>query len=111
MASLEVLKKEFLEYLEIEKGRSVKTVENYDRYLKRFFNFSKATGVKDITEDMVRRYRLWLNRYANENGENLSKPTQNYYIIALRMFLKYLSKRNVPALDEIGRRRVGKECR
>jgi len=99
MASLEVLKKEFLEYLEIEKGRSVKTVENYDRYLKRFFNFSKATGVKDITEDMVRRYRLWLNRYANENGENLSKPTQNYYIIALRMFLKYLSKRNVPALD------------
>src|SRR3989344_4458709 len=99
MASLEVLKKEFLEYLEIEKGRSVKTVENYDRYLKRFLNFSKATGVKDITEDMVRRYRLWLNRYANENGENLSKPTQNYYIIALRMFLKYLSKRNVPALD------------
>ena len=94
-----MLKKEFLEYLEIEKGRSVKTVENYDRYLKRFFNFSKATGVKDITEDMVRRYRLWLNRYANENGENLSKPTQNYYIIALRMFLKYLSKRNVPALD------------
>ncbi|OGF82869.1 hypothetical protein A2924_01535 [Candidatus Giovannonibacteria bacterium RIFCSPLOWO2_01_FULL_44_16] len=99
MASLEALKKEFLEYLEIEKGRSVKTVENYDRYLKRFFDFSKATGAKDITEDMVRRYRLWLNRLQDENGENLSRATQNYYIIALRMFLKYLSRRNVPALD------------
>lgn len=99
MASLETLKKEFLEYLEIEKGRSVKTVENYDRYLKRFFEFSKVGSAKNITEDAVRRYRIWLNRYEDENGENLSKQTQNYYIIALRMFLKYLAKRNVESLD------------
>ncbi|MDO8523097.1 MAG: tyrosine-type recombinase/integrase [bacterium] len=93
MTSVEKLKKEFLEYLEIEKGRSVKTVENYDRYLKRFFEFSKISSADGIDEDIVRKYRLYLNR------ANLDKPTQNYYIIALRMFLKYLSRRNVKSLD------------
>ena len=93
MAKIAQLKKEFLEYLEIEKGRAVKTVENYDRYLKRFFDFAKISAPKDITEDIVRKYRLYLNR------ANLDKPTQNYYVIALRMFLKYLAKRNIESLD------------
>src|SRR3989344_753618 len=99
MARIDELKKEFLEYLEIEKGRSLKTVENYDRYLKRFFEFSKVMSAGGIDEDIVRKYRLWLNRFKDEKGKELSKSTQNYYIIALRMFLKYLSRRNVPALD------------
>lgn len=93
MTSLEKLKKEFLEYLEIEKGRSVKTIENYDRYLKRFFEFAKIGGPNGINEDIVRKYRLTLNR------AGLDKKTQNYYIIALRMFLKYLAKRDVNSLD------------
>src|SRR3989344_210173 len=93
MESVAKLKKEFLEYLEIEKGRAVKTVENYDRYLKRFFEFSKISSAGGINEDVVRKYRLYLNR------ANLDKPTQNYYVIALRMFLKYLAKRNVESLD------------
>src|SRR3990167_1248393 len=93
MTKLDQLKKEFLEYLEIEKGRAGKTVENYDRYLKRFFDFAKISAPKDITEDIVRKYRLYLNR------ANLDKPTQNYYVIALRMFLKYLAKRNIESLD------------
>src|SRR3989338_8534644 len=93
MENVAKLKKEFLEYLEIEKGRAVKTVENYDRYLKKFFDFAKISAPKDITEDIVRKYRLYLNR------ANLDKPTQNYYVIALRMFLKYLSKRNIESLD------------
>ena len=93
MESVAKLKKEFLEYLEIEKGRAVKTVENYDRYLKRFFLFAKISEPKNISEDLIRKYRLYLNR------ANLDKPTQNYYVIALRMFLKYLSKRNIESLD------------
>ncbi|KKS95552.1 hypothetical protein A3B05_01715 [Candidatus Giovannonibacteria bacterium RIFCSPLOWO2_01_FULL_43_160] len=93
MENVAKLKKEFLEYLEIEKGRAVKTVENYDRYLKRFFAFSKISAPKDISEEIVRKYRIYLNR------ANLDKNTQNYYIIALRMFLKYLSKRNIDSLD------------
>ena len=93
MESVAKLKKEFLEYLEIEKGRAVKTVENYDRYLKKFFEFSKISSAGGINEDIVRKYRLYLNR------ANLDKPTQNYYVIALRMFLKYLAKRNIESLD------------
>ena len=93
MENVAKLKKEFLEYLEIEKGRSVKTVENYDHYLKRFFEFAKIGSPESITEDLVRKYRLYLNR------ADLDKPTQNYHVIALRMFLKYLSKRNIESLD------------
>ena len=93
MANIQQLKKQFLEYLEIEKGRSVKTIENYDRYLKRFLGFAKISGAGDITEDLVRKYRLNLNR------ANLDKPTQNYHIIALRMFLKYLARHDIETLD------------
>lgn len=91
------LKQEFLEYIEIEKGRSINTVKNYDRYLNRFINFAKVTSPSDITEDKVREFRLWLNRQATGNnaytGETLKKKTQNYYLIALRTFLKFLLKR------------------
>lgn len=90
--NLKNLRKEFLEYLEIEKGRSLKTVENYDRYLSRFLAFSKISEPKDITDEIVRKFRLWLNR------EDLKKKTQNYYLIALRVFLKYLAKRGIKTI-------------
>ena len=98
------LKQQFLEHLEIERGRSLKTVENYDRYLKRFFQFTGIKNPKDITEEALRKYRLWLNRQSNHSKttgipENLNKKTQNYYLIALRMFLKYLLKRRVDSLS------------
>ncbi|MFC1751526.1 site-specific tyrosine recombinase/integron integrase [Patescibacteria group bacterium] len=83
--NIEELKKQFLEHVEIEKGRSVKTVENYDRYLNNFLEFSKAKHPKDITSKIVRKYRLYLNK------KGLKKKTQNYYLIALRSFLKYLA--------------------
>lgn len=92
------LRKEFLEYLEIEKGRSLKTVENYDRYLKRFLNFSKIREPREINDDLVRRYRLWLNRQKIAEGEEIKRKTQNYYLIGLRAFLKYLAKRGIEAL-------------
>ena len=96
---LERLKREFLEYTEIEKGRSLKTVENYDRYLSRFLVFSKAKKSSDITDDGVRKYRLWLNRQTASGNETLKKKTQNYYLIALRAFLKYLMKRGLKTLS------------
>lgn len=100
MSDIKKLKQEFLEYLEIEKGRSLKTVENYDRYLTRFFDFLKITDPKQITDDKVREFRLWLNRQKpNQKKEDtLKKKTQNYYLIALRVFLKYLIKRDVKSL-------------
>ncbi len=102
-SELERLKREFLEYIEIERGRSLKTVENYDRYLTKFLKFSKLSDAGDISDDILREYRLWLNRQVTGNnratGETLSKKTQNYHLIALRTFLKYLAKREVQSLS------------
>ncbi|OGI88872.1 hypothetical protein A2914_02855 [Candidatus Nomurabacteria bacterium RIFCSPLOWO2_01_FULL_41_21] len=102
MASLKALKTQFLEYIEIEKGRSLHTVENYDRYLSRFLNYTKNDAPDKISDNMVREFRLWLNRQSTGNnraeGVTLSKKTQNYYLIALRAFLKYLARENIKTL-------------
>ena len=97
-ATLKDLKSHFLEYLEIEKGRSVKTVENYDRYLMRFLNYAKVTKPIDVTESMVREFRIHLNRANGTNG-TMKKNTQNYHLIALRAFLKFMRKRDVESLN------------
>ncbi|MBX4189559.1 tyrosine-type recombinase/integrase [Candidatus Parcubacteria bacterium] len=103
VSQIEKLKREFLEHTEIERGRSLKTIENYDHYLSRFLSFSKIKRPEDITEILVREFRLWLNRQSTGNnratGETLSRKTQNYYMIALRAFLKFLAKRGVKTLS------------
>jgi site-specific recombinase XerD len=101
--TLRELKREFLEYLEIEKGRSILTVRNYDHYLTRFLDYAKVEDPGDLTETHVREYRLWLNRQpgtkVGRNMETLKPKTRNYYLIALRAFLKYLRKRGVESLN------------
>ncbi len=92
------LKTEYLEYLEIEKDRSQKTIENYNHYLERFLQWAKISSPTDIMDDLVRRYRLELNRFSGEKGRPLKKITQNYHVIALRNFLKYLAKRDIKTL-------------
>lgn len=94
MTNIGELLKDYLDYLEIEKNRSIKTRVNYERYLKKFFEFSKVLKPEQITPEMVRQYRLWLNRQANQDGRELKKITQNYYLIGLRNFLKYLARRD-----------------
>ncbi len=96
--NLRQLKKEYLEYLEIERGRSLKTVENYNRYLSSFLNFAKIDKPQGVTDELVRQYRLWLNRQTTKSDNTLKKKTQNYYLIALRGFLKYLVKREINSL-------------
>ena len=98
MADLKELKSQFLEYLEIEKGRSIKTVENYDRYLSRFLAHTKVVAPGTITEAMVREFRLHLNRQDGVDG-TMKHKTQNYYLIALRAFLKFLRKRDIESLN------------
>ncbi len=97
--NIEQLKREFLEHLEIEKGRSLNTVSNYDRYLTCFLKFAKRADPDSITDECVREYRLWLNRQKGTGSETLKRKTQNYYLIALRAFLKYLRKRGVESLS------------
>jgi site-specific recombinase XerD len=99
---IDKLKREFLEYLEIEKGRAIRTVENYEHYLTVFFEFAKIKSPGDIDDKAVREFRLWLNRQSTGNnrqtGNTVSKKTQNYYMVALRVFLKYLVKRGIKAM-------------
>lgn len=86
---------DFLEYLEIEKNRSAKTIENYQHYLARFIEWSKVKDPEAIDAELIRQYRLLLNRHTDARGKTLSKITQNFHVIALRNFLKYLSKRDI----------------
>lgn len=90
---------DFIEHLEVEGGRAVRTTENYQRYLERFMEFTGDITVDKITTEIVRKYRLWLNRYENESGQSLALITQNYHLIALRGFLIYLSRRDIPSLN------------
>ncbi len=103
MVSLKRFKTQFLEYVEIEKGRALKTVENYDHYLTRFLEFIKNDNPMAITDSSVREFRLWLNRqstgHEKDKAKTLSKKTQNYYLIALRAFLKYLARQEVKTLS------------
>lgn len=90
---------DFLEHLEVEGGRSQKTIINYQLYLERFIDFAGDIDVEKITSELIRQYRLWLNRYKNDNtGEELSLITQSYHLIALRGLLTYLSRRNIKSL-------------
>ncbi len=106
------LKQQFLEYMEIERGRAIRTVENYNHYLTVFFEQTKITSPEAITNEKVREFRLWLNRQSNGNnratGETIKKKTQNYYLIALRTFLKFLAKRGIGSLpsDQIELARI-----
>jgi len=93
MNKIKELEKEYLDYLEIEKNRSPKTRDNYRRYLDDFIKTTEVKKPEDITESVVREYRIKLAR------RNIKKITQSYYIIGLRNFLKYLIKRDIETLS------------
>jgi site-specific recombinase XerD len=90
---------DYIEDIEVSGGRSAKTAENYRLYLERFVEFTNNIEVEKITTETIRKYRLWLNRYKNENDDELATITQSYHLIALRGFLGYLSKRDIPSLS------------
>lgn len=91
-------KTDFLEYLEIEQNRSQKTIANYDHYLTRLIDYAGDIKVGDIDSELIRKWRLWLNRLGTNTSDELQKNTQNYHLIALRGFLKFCAKRDIPAL-------------
>lgn len=94
---------QFLEYLELEQNRSSKTIQNYSHYLTRLSDFAGEIKLKDIDEELIRKWRLWLNRLGTNTSDEMSKVTQNYHLIALRSFLKFCTKRgwDVIAADKI----------
>lgn len=93
MSEIERYLKAYLDYLEVEKNRSVKTRENYERYLRHFISDTAVKTPTGVTEDVVRGFRLRLAR------KNLKKATQSYYVIAVRNFLRYLIKRGLKVIS------------
>jgi site-specific recombinase XerD len=116
--NLSILVTDFLEHLEIERNVSKLTIRNYRHYLTRFLDFlaygsspSPAPDPetrqvkwdfltpKSISADSIREYRLYLSRFTDEKGMTLKRVTQNYHLIALRSFLKYCLKRDIPVVS------------
>lgn len=98
--TLSVLITDFLEYLELERNVSQLTIRNYDHYLKRFLDFAGDIDPKDIDLGQVRKYRLYLSRWADpKTKKTLKRITQNYFMIALRAFLRYLARIDVVTLS------------
>ena len=92
--------KNFLQYLEVSQNKSKKTIENYRDYLKRFEDFvSEDLDVRDINLAKITNYRIYLNRFLDAKNRPLSKTTQNYHVIAIRAFLKYLAKNDIKSLS------------
>ncbi|MDQ3065268.1 MAG: tyrosine-type recombinase/integrase [bacterium] len=92
-------KTDFLEHLEIEQNRSQKTIVNYDHYLTRLIDFAgEDLKISEIDSELLRKWRLWLNRLGTNVSDELQKNTQNYHLIALRSFLRYCAKRDISAL-------------
>lgn len=105
---------EFLQYLELEKGRSKKTINSYRLSLEKFYSFANDIAPEKITLDLIKKYRLWLNgstplvrlrspqatisRLPQTATRELKKITQNYHLIVLRAFLKYLAKNDIKTL-------------
>ncbi len=90
---------DFLEYLEIEQNRSQRTISNYDHYLTRLVDYAGDIDISDVTPELIRKWRLWLNRLGTNTSDELGKNTQNYHLIALRSFLKFCSKRGITAIS------------
>ncbi len=98
MAKLSSHLRPFLEHLEVEKGRSALTIRNYEFYLKRFIDWAEDPQTERIDQEIIHNYRLHLNRLESRGEGTLKKSTQNYHLIALRVFLKFLSKRDVKTM-------------
>lgn len=90
---------DFVEHLEVERGRSSRTAENYRLYLERLVEFLGDIDIETLTPEMIRKYRLWLNRYTNAQDDELSLATQNFHLVALRGLLRYTSNRDIQTVS------------
>lgn len=92
----------FLEHLEVERNVSRLTVRNYNHYLTRFVDWLETQQCHDLLKldsDLIRRYRVYLSQYTDSIGRTLSMATQGYHMIAVRSWLKWLIKNDVPVLN------------
>jgi site-specific recombinase XerD len=98
MAKLSTHLRTFLEHLEVERGRSALTIRNYEFYLRRFIEWAEDPPAERIDSEIIHHFRLYLNRLESRGEGTLKKSTQNYHLIALRSFLKFLAKRDIKTM-------------
>jgi site-specific recombinase XerD len=96
---LSELIQDFLEYMEVEQNRSKHTIVNYELYLNRLVEFADDVPINKINTDVIKKWRLWLNRLKDESGNELGVSTRNYHLIALRKLLKYCAKNDIEAIN------------
>ncbi|MFB6225843.1 MAG: tyrosine-type recombinase/integrase [Candidatus Paceibacteria bacterium] len=99
MSKITKLKQEFLQYQRDEKGRTKKTIKNYDLYLERFIDWFNQSRPSKITQETASQYKQWLSNYRDEYGEKIKPNTQNYHLIALRSFLRYLKELEINTIS------------
>jgi len=107
MVNLKTLLTDYLNFIEIEKNRSIKTRDNYNRYINHFLDWLSRYSKKnidklvpsDINLDSVREYRLFLNREITLHGDSRKRNTQGYYMIALRNLLRYITRRDIEVMS------------
>jgi site-specific recombinase XerD len=91
---------DFLDWLDIEKGLSNKSQENYSRFLKKFIDWLKENNLGGLKPDQLSPTHIWNYRVylSRQSKKPLKKTTQNYYLIALRSFLNYFANRDILSL-------------
>lgn len=95
---------DFLDYIDIEKGLSSKTQENYHHFLKKFVRWLKNSDLQNLkphqlTPQHIWKYKVFLSRAKQPKiDRSLKKSTQNYYLIALRSLLNFFADRDIEAL-------------
>jgi site-specific recombinase XerD len=93
---------DFLTHLQLEKGSSLLTVRNYKHYLIRFTDWMQSENIelnpKEIDLPLIKQYRVYLSTMVDSQGKQLNRLTQNYHIICIRSFLRYLMKNDVQTL-------------
>jgi len=103
MTALPQLIEQYFEYLEVEKDSSKLTIRDYRHYLETFIKWYSTNlpeqSIEKLSLDNVRKYRVFLANRTDRHGQNLKKVTQNYYVIALRSFLRYLMKNDIATLE------------
>ncbi len=108
---------DFLDWIDVEKGLSSKTQENYRRFLEKFLVWLKQNNLQgllphQLDQDHIWNYRVYLARHSpTHDRQALKKTTQNYYLIALRAFLGYFVAKDIVSMppDKITLSRPDKE--
>ena len=83
----------FISYMKNDRARNQLTIRNYKSYLDRFLLISKSNKVSDITVETLKRFKVELLT------QNLSHKTINYYLICLRLFLRFLAQNDIQAMS------------